>query len=66
MIIQNMMNAGLIDHGIFMFALLNTDYTDDEPNNNGIIFGESNIQSFMGSRFDNVCYVPVLNAAEFG
>lgn len=39
---------------MFMFNLMDTDNEHDVNYKNGIIFGQSDIQSYMGDNYNNV------------
>lgn len=59
MLVENMYNQGLIDNEMYMFNLLNTNYSKDKNYQNGVIFGLADIQTFMTTNYSLISWVPV-------
>lgn len=60
MLIQNLKEAAIIDNEMFMFNLHNSDYSQQsEVYPDGIIFGQSSIQQYLGDNWANLNFIDV-------
>lgn len=56
-----MKEQGLINKEVFMFNLLDSNFSpDNKTYANGVIFGEDDIDAFLGKQKDNIRYIDVI------